>query len=263
MTSRPWTKTEPSQAESQRPVARESEPSPINASPRGTLERLAENLRRRGVLGTGRRVLRRLQSAVMERWLGIHTRGSIHANQLGSTGVRYGYQPIDYQSFYAAMRAIEWRESDVFADYGCGLGRAVILAARYPLRRVIGVELSESLCAAARENVRRARRRLRCPSVEIVCADATTYVTPDDLSLLFMYNPFGADVLDAAMEQVRRSLERRPRRLQVIYAIPNTDADGLASADWLTQTREVSTENIAWERVSIYENCRHRAGEVS
>lgn len=231
------------------------------ASPaRGLLGKAAHHARQRGVLGMSALAARRLHSRWLEWRLGIHTRGSIDASQLGATGVCFGYQPVDYHSFMTAMRHVDAGPDDVFADYGCGMGRAVVLAARHRLRRVFGVELSPELCEIARENLRRASPRLKT-AAEIHCADATRFVTPDDLTLLMMFNPFSADVMQAAMERVRESLARRPRRLQIIYVLPKTDHDALAELPWLDDGRPVRTHNHDWERLTIYENTRHRGAQ--
>ena len=44
-----------------------------------------------------------------------------------------------------------------------------------PLRRVIGVELSPILSEAARQNLRRAQKKLRCGAAEVVTADAAVF----------------------------------------------------------------------------------------
>lgn len=227
------------------------------ARPQGLWRRAICNLRDRGVGGTLRRLSRRCHGWWLERRLGIRTEGSIHADLLGSEGVRFGYQPIDFHSFNIALSKLKIASTDVFADYGCGMGRAVVLAARKPFRRVIGVELSEQLCQIAERNVASAQRRgkLQASEIEIVCADATRFKTPDDLTVLFLYNPFGENVLAEAMERVRESLVRRPRKLQIIYALPKCDSDALASLTWLRRQSEVVTENSSWERMSIYTNC--------
>jgi cyclopropane fatty-acyl-phospholipid synthase-like methyltransferase len=59
-----------------------------------------------------------------------------------------GYQmcaSTDYRSFRRVMRHIGVREQDVFLDYGSGLGRVLLMAAQYPFRRVLGVELSAAV----------------------------------------------------------------------------------------------------------------------
>ncbi len=80
---------------------------------------------------------------------------------------------------------------DVLVDFGSGKGRVVYIAARhYPLRRVVGVEISPELSAVARRNVERHRHVLRCPDVELVTADVLHYPIPDDLTVAYFFNPF-------------------------------------------------------------------------
>jgi hypothetical protein len=54
----------------------------------------------------------------------------------------------------------------------------------------------------------------------VVRADATTYRVPDDVTVVFLYNPFRGDVLQAALTRVLESFDRAPRRLRVVYANP-------------------------------------------
>jgi tRNA G46 methylase TrmB len=88
------------------------------------------------------------------------------------------YAPTDYRSFHRVMRYIGIRERDVFLDYGSGLGRVLLMAAQYPFRRVLGVELSARLNEPARQNVACWRGKLRCRNIELIQADATVFVPP-------------------------------------------------------------------------------------
>ena len=104
----------------------------------------------------------------------------------------------------------------VFLDYGCGQGRAPLTAATKPFRKVIGVEMSRRLCAAARANLRTARG-LACRDVQVLQADAERFVTPDETTVIFLFNPFRGPMLDQVIEQIRRSVQRRPRSLTILY----------------------------------------------
>jgi hypothetical protein len=83
---------------------------------------------------------------------------------------------------------------------------------------VIGIEIDETLCALAERNVRRLRRYAVRP--EIVCVDAAKYRVPDDITVVFLYNPFSGEVLKSALSRVLKSFDRAPRRLQLAYANP-------------------------------------------
>jgi tRNA1(Val) A37 N6-methylase TrmN6 len=104
-----------------------------------------------------------------------------------------------------------------FLDYGCGLGRALFVAAQESFTRVIGVELAETLVAKAKANAQRAGARLRCPIV-IETANASTYQRPDDVGVIHYNNPFRGEVLRKTVQQIRHSLDRAPRELWIAFA---------------------------------------------
>jgi SAM-dependent methyltransferase len=110
-----------------------------------------------------------------------------------------------------------------FVDVGCGKGRVVMLAARLPFRRVLGVEASPLHCRTARRNLARFRRagEIRCPDVAIVEGDATQLVLPEDGPVaIFLYNPFQAVLAKLFAMVVDDSLRRAPRPLRVAYVGP-------------------------------------------
>lgn len=131
---------------------------------------------------------------------------------------RRRYEPSRYGQLGRALRGERIGPGDVFVDYGSGKGRVLVQAARRPFGRVIGVELSEELNRIARENVARARERLRCGEVEVVTADVTEWPLPDEVSHIYMYNPVGGELLEQVVDRIVESLDRRPRRLVVMYA---------------------------------------------
>jgi SAM-dependent methyltransferase len=98
-----------------------------------------------------------------------------------------------------------------FVDLGAGKGKACFYAARH-FERVIGVEFSAELVAAAKDNLRRSRFR----NVDFVCADATTFELPAAPSLVFLFNPFDGVVLG---QFLARNLEgMRARGSLIAYA---------------------------------------------
>jgi 16S rRNA G966 N2-methylase RsmD len=143
---------------------------------------------------------------------------------------RVHYQPSGYSWLWRGLRGQRITQRDVFLDYGCGKGRVVIQAAqRYPFGKVIGVDISEDLVRVARENLERARGRLKTQAVELVVADAETWPLPDEVTHVYMYRPFKGDLFARVMERVIESLDRRPRQLTLIYAYPEQDDVVLAS----------------------------------
>lgn len=188
--------------------------------------------------------------------LGIETADPVEWDKLSDDPECVDYEPVSYDCLDIAMRYIGGRPHDeVLLDYGSGKGRAVISAARYPFRRVIGVEHSATLSTIARENLKNACAKLRCPQVEFVTADARQYEIPADVSVIFMFNPFRGRVMSAVQEQIRRSLAAAPRRLKILYVFPNTVEDEFADCSWLTPACELPVGMLQGSLTfRVYEN---------
>jgi SAM-dependent methyltransferase len=106
-----------------------------------------------------------------------------------------------------------------FVDLGAGMGRVVLLAARRPFRSVLGVEISPALVEIARENLAGARDPLRrARDVRIVRADARSYRFPGGDLVVYLYNPFGAPILDDTLVNLRNADERH--EVVLLYHTP-------------------------------------------
>jgi SAM-dependent methyltransferase len=165
--------------------------------------------------------VRRKLSSVIERWTGTETSQEVNLDTLGlAANGRVRYEPSGWLDLWRILRPSDVGPDDVFADFGSGKGRVVLQAARYPFKRVIGVELSEELTAIARRNVAAARARRRSQEVELVTADVLDVDVPDDLTYAYLYNPFSGEILDALVQKLITSVDRSPRTLRFIYRTP-------------------------------------------
>jgi SAM-dependent methyltransferase len=155
-----------------------------------------------------------------ERRYGIKTSGNIPPEEIPfPPGVEYHgapYRPSSWSVLRHVFKQLRLTGEDVFVDYGSGMGRVLIMAAREPFKRVIGVEMSDELNDIARENLDRNRDRLRC-DVDVISADAKQWEVPDDLTIAYFYCPFPPYVFDEVLKQLFASLERRPRPLRLVY----------------------------------------------
>src|SRR3712207_4322280 len=87
-------------------------------------------------------------------------------------------------------------------------------------------------------SVDRVRDKLATKDVEIVTGDALAYEIPDDVTVLYLYNPFTGETFQKVLDNVVASLERAPRRLRVIYRRP-TEHDRVMATGRARQVREV------------------------
>ena len=105
-----------------------------------------------------------------------------------------------------------------FVDLGAGMGRAMLLAAEFPFRAVVGVELNPTLARIGRKNMAlwRASGRAKAP-IRMVCGDAAEFELPAGPCVVFMFNPFGAPVMKRLLATWRRALAGREDRVDILY----------------------------------------------
>lgn len=134
---------------------------------------------------------------------------------------RIGYNPVKWRVLRGIFGSVFVCRKDVLLDYGCGKGRVIVwAAARFPLRRIIGVELDPQLHALAETNIRNWQGRRRCDHIALIQGDATEFDVPDDVTIIFLYNPFLGDIFNKVIAKIVQSLTRRPRSLRVFYIHP-------------------------------------------
>jgi hypothetical protein len=173
---------------------------------------------------------RRLIDGVRDRAGGTRTSEWIDLEELGvAKEGRVRYVPSPWSTLRKVLPPTEVDSGDVFVDFGAGMGRVVLSAARYPFRRVVGVELSEHLADIARRNIGQSRADLRCPAVDIVTSDVLDYEIPDDLTIAYFYNPFHGSIFDTVVRNLIASVDRHPRRLRIIYRDPAEEEALLAT----------------------------------
>jgi SAM-dependent methyltransferase len=166
---------------------------------------------------------------------------------------RVWYTPSSWSFLRRGLTGFEIDEHDVFVDFGCGKGRVLYQAAHYPFARVVGVEISAELSEAAKENLERNRDKLVCRNFEVITSDVVDFEIPDDLTVAYFYHPFGGETFKSVIDDLVASLDRRPRRVRIVYAIPVMGDYILASGRFkLLKSVRVVHESV-FHRLSIFE----------
>jgi SAM-dependent methyltransferase len=160
----------------------------------------------------------RASSSLADRALAVDTAGRVDLADLGlADPERVSYEAGGWFDLPRALRSESISRDDVFLDLGCGKGREILTASLYGFGRITGVELAPELAATARRNVATFRPRKRCANIEIVVADAVDYAIPDDVTFVYLYNPFRGATFDTVIANLIASVDRRPRDLRLIY----------------------------------------------
>lgn len=144
----------------------------------------------------------------------------IPGERKAAQGVEYG--PVDLMHFAALLRHVDVASGDfVFCDFGCGRGRALMLASEYPFRAIRGVEYDRDLHASAVRHLERwaalGRREQRCSDIHADWGDAVTWDFPVAPSVFYFNEPLYPDPLARLAGRIRSSLAATPRPAYVIY----------------------------------------------
>jgi SAM-dependent methyltransferase len=121
----------------------------------------------------------------------------LYGMDIAGPNARFGVNHIasDPDDFARAMAALKIDHADfTFMDLGSGKGRAVLMAAKLPFRKVVGVEFATELVAAARANVAGLPESEQA-RIELVHADVVSCPTPEGPLVVYLYNPFGAEIV--------------------------------------------------------------------
>ena len=211
--------------------------------------KLQKSLRKRGLIGTVtfsvrstlrhigelspgmRRKRQRIRDAehAFDKTYNVDTSGVIPLSELNIDGIGWqsgnAYQAVWPSEFHDAMRFAGVVANDLtFIDFGCGKGRAILLAAEYPFAKIVGVELSSELAQVAEKNIQSYRNpRQLCFNLNVVNEDATELTLPDEPLVIFLYNPFECELMEVFIQNVELSIAHSPRNITIIYLNPQHD----------------------------------------
>lgn len=164
-----------------------------------------------------------------------------------------GYSAVAPSVFREACR--RWRETlapsaerveaYTFVDVGAGKGRALLLAAELPFRKVIGVELNEELARIAQRNIALwTRATMSREKIRVMREDALEFRWARAPLLVYLNNPFDCELVEKVAAKLAAAAASGPALVDLLYVNP-------ACADALTGpgagsafTRNASTE--AW-----------------
>ncbi len=113
-------------------------------------------------------------------------------------------------------------KASTFMDFGCGKGRALILAAQHGFRRVVGVELDHDLVSLCRINLGNLKRSKDEPFPEVYQADATRFELPPGALTAFLYNPFLGPPLQSVVSRLVQHARTSGNPVRVIYVNPQS-----------------------------------------
>ena len=123
-------------------------------------------------------------------------------------------------------------EKNLFVDYGSGKGAAIIHAKKLGFQKTIGIEFAKELNDQALKNI----KALNLDNVISLYADATSYILPNDISVIYFFNPFDEVVMQKVIDTIVDQKDSFENDVYVIY--------GNASCNVLRENFELLDEIV-------------------
>jgi SAM-dependent methyltransferase len=129
------------------------------------------------------------------------------------------YQPSEPGLFHEILRGLQIDYARfTFIDLGSGKGRTLLMASDFPFRRILGAEIIPELHAIAQENIQRYRdANQQCLVLDTWLGDARDFQFPLESMVVYLFNPFPAEILQEVLKNLHTSLTNMPRESYVIY----------------------------------------------
>lgn len=170
------------------------------------LLQISRNLSEYGAQTTAYKVYYYLFGYIFDSFNGVDTTSPATAETKQADGTPRGDRtaafPCHPWVLKRALRRLKVSDEDVFADIGCGKGRALVVASAFPFRRLVGVDLMRSHIEFSRRNL----ERVKCRRFQLIHADALKVAYPEDITICFLFKPFPEEMMLACLARMQARL---------------------------------------------------------
>jgi SAM-dependent methyltransferase len=166
-----------------------------------------------------RNSLRSIESIVWDFCLGIHSahKGSGEITATGMFGDANKFEAQAHSAIRHIIKQAELSPDDVVFVVGCGKGRALCHFALQHIKRVVGIEISESLARQANTNVKALHGRKA--EAQVIHSDACL-ADYSEGSVFYFYNPFGQASMQNVISKIMEAWRIHHKPVKIIYVNP-------------------------------------------
>jgi SAM-dependent methyltransferase len=160
-----------------------------------------------------------------EKLLGVNTHSIVNLDKLTLAGVasveNHHYQGASYFILFKVFNLLPTQlKSKPLIDYGCGKGRALFVAEQCGFTNLIGVDIAKELIENANSNLLIYSKKNNESKFSFLFEDATKYIIPNEADTFYFFNPFGENIIQLVINNIKESLKQNPRTVYCIYLNP-------------------------------------------
>lgn len=130
-------------------------------------------------------------------------------------------QSCSYFSMKKAFKALGKNYAELsLLDIGCGDGKVLNFAMLHSFRRVIGIDLDVLAVKNAMLNCDIMNKNGFKTPYNVYYSDALEYTIPAGTNVIFLFNPFGKQTMQAVLNNIIRYGSVDKTELYIIYVVP-------------------------------------------
>jgi SAM-dependent methyltransferase len=137
------------------------------------------------------------------------------------------YQPTEPALFREMLASLKQSNPKInlreftFIDIGSGKGRVLLMAADYPFKRILGIELLPELHRVAKENIAKYKSDTQqCFAIDCIQGDASEFIFPPEPAVVYLFNPLSESALAKMVDNLEQSSRQHPKPVFVLYHNP-------------------------------------------
>ena len=143
---------------------------------------------------------------------------SIKGDNLAHSSI---YQASNYyilEKGFSYLRSINANNN--ITDFGCGKGRALVVAAYFEFTNITGIDFAKALCIMAEKNIQKTKLLYPSATFNVVCEDVVNYKIKKEQNVFFFFNPFDEVIMLEVVKNILASLKEKSRKVYIMYVNP-------------------------------------------
>lgn len=135
--------------------------------------------------------------------------------------VNFQYAPTSYSFLEYLFTKYPFEKDDHLVDFGCGKGRAIIMAAYFRCPTVTGIEIDLMRYNCLKKNVQNFTIAANNKSsFHLLNINASELIVEDSINKFFFFNPFHLKIYIRVIRCINNSLQSVPRKCWLIFYRP-------------------------------------------
>ena len=154
----------------------------------------------------------------------VDTLGNSNDTKNADTNL-YNYLPTTYALFEELFTKYPFNYSDYFVDIGCGKGRALMMAALFGCRHIIGIEINDNIYSELMKNYLVWKKYQFMNGVEttLINKSCLDVEIKNEWNKFFMFKPFNNDVFREVILNIYNAKRKSDKTMYIYLYHPDKD----------------------------------------